>query len=220
MKNFEKIIVKNLFNNDKYAKEVSPFLSDKYAEDPVVGKIYGLFNKHITKYHSFPSMDEFVLTSIHDKEYSDKDSDDFMSYLDDVKKVEHDPFNHKSLVDLTEEHFKLTHMTSVVYKGVELLANKDKKNEKNMLPEMFRDALKLSFKNTVGIEYLTEESIDNQFDYYHTKEEKVSFHKHKTLNKKTNGGFGRKTVNLILGGTGVGKTLWLVDLGSDNCIYR
>ena len=211
----ERIIVKNLFTNERYAKEVSPFVEKKYAEESVVSDIYLYFREYISQYQSLPTIDNFVHYCRTNKKTNDVQVEKIKGYLKDVKNLDHDEFNHKSLVDLTEQHFQVTHMGDVVLKAAKILDSKDRNGEKHALPEMFRDALKLSFKNTVGVEYLSDQAIEEQFDFYHANESRLNFTKHHQLNTKLRGGLKRKSMNIILAGTNVGKTLWLADLTAD-----
>jgi len=69
---------------------------------------------------------------------------------------------------------------------------------------LLSDALAVSFDNHVGHDYI--ENADSRYDFYHRVEEKIPFDI-ELLNKITNGGVSKKTLNIILAGTGVGKSL-------------
>jgi replicative DNA helicase len=64
--------------------------------------------------------------------------------------------------------------------------------------------LGVTFDTHVGHDYL--EDSDARYDFYHRVEEKIAFDID-LLNKITNGGLSKKTLNIILAGTGVGKSL-------------
>jgi replicative DNA helicase len=52
------------------------------------------------------------------------------------------------------------------------------------------------------------EDSDARFDFYHTEEEKIPFDL-EYFNKITKGGLPNKTLNIVLAGTGVGKSLFM-----------
>jgi archaellum biogenesis ATPase FlaH len=71
---------------------------------------------------------------------------------------------------------------------------------------MLSDALAVSFDSSIGHDYL--EDFADRYEFYNRKEEKLSFDL-ELFNKITKGGLPRKTLNMILAGTGVGKSLFM-----------
>jgi replicative DNA helicase len=64
--------------------------------------------------------------------------------------------------------------------------------------------LAVSFDTSIGHDFI--EDAESRFEFYHRKEERLPFDID-YLNKITRGGLPRKTLNILLAGTGVGKTL-------------
>jgi len=75
------------------------------------------------------------------------------------------------------------------------------------------DALGVSFQTNIGHDYL--ENADQRFEFYHKIEDRVPFDL-EFFNKITKGGLPRKTLNIILAGTGVGKTLFMTHCAAAN----
>ncbi len=69
----------------------------------------------------------------------------------------------------------------------------------------------VSFDRNVGHDYI--ENADGRFDFYHEKEERIPFD-FEMLNTITKGGITNKTLNIILAGTGVGKSLAMCHFAS------
>ena len=69
----------------------------------------------------------------------------------------------------------------------------------------------MSFDPNVGHDYF--ENSDERFEFYHTIEDKIPFNL-KYLDLITKGGLPRKTLNVALAGTGVGKSLFMCHLGA------
>jgi replicative DNA helicase len=79
------------------------------------------------------------------------------------------------------------------------------------IPQILTNALGVSFDSNVGHDYL--ENAADRYDFYHRVEEKIPFDID-LLNKITNGGVSKKTLNIILAGTGVGKSLAMCHFAS------
>jgi replicative DNA helicase len=64
----------------------------------------------------------------------------------------------------------------------------------------------VSFDSNIGHDY--EDKLEDRFNFYHSTEEKIPFDLD-IFNKITKDGFSKKTLNLIIAGTGVGKSIFL-----------
>ena len=84
----------------------------------------------------------------------------------------------------------------------------DKKSQRSTgeIPELLKDALSVSFDTHIGHDVL--EDADARFDFYNMEEEKIPFDL-EYFNKITKGGLPNKTLNIVLAGTGVGKSLFM-----------
>jgi archaellum biogenesis ATPase FlaH len=91
----------------------------------------------------------------------------------------------------------------------------DKNSEiKGSIPKILSDALAVSFDSSVGHDFLLD--AESRFDFYHKREKRVPFSHLKYMNLITGGGTPAKTINVILGGTNVGKSLIMCDFAADN----
>ena len=80
---------------------------------------------------------------------------------------------------------------------------------------MLSDALGVSFDSHVGHNYI--DDSDARYEFYHRVEEKIPFDLD-MLNKITKGGLSKKTLNVVLAGTGVGKSLFMCHAAAANLI--
>jgi archaellum biogenesis ATPase FlaH len=108
------------------------------------------------------------------------------------------------LIDSTEKWCKDRAVYLAIMESIEIIDGKKKDKAEGAIPEILSDALGVSFDSNVGHDYI--ENSDERFDFYHKKEDKMPFDL-EMLNTITKGGVGRKTLNIILAGTGVGKSL-------------
>jgi replicative DNA helicase len=88
--------------------------------------------------------------------------------------------------------------------SIQILEGKDTDRGKGTIPNLLSDALGVSFDPHIGHDYI--DSWNNRFDFYHHIEKRIPFDL-TYFNKITNGGLPRKTLTVILAGTGVGKSL-------------
>ena len=88
--------------------------------------------------------------------------------------------------------------------SISIIDGKHKSLTKNALPDILTKALGVTFDTNVGHDYL--ENVEERYEFYHTEEEKIPFDI-ELLNEITKGGLSLKSLNIILAGTGVGKSL-------------
>ena len=88
--------------------------------------------------------------------------------------------------------------------SIHIADGNDKNKNRDAIPTILSDALSVSFDNHIGHDYL--QNYQERYDYYHQKEDKISFDLD-YLNRITNGGLPNKTLNILLAGPNVGKTL-------------
>tara|TARA_R110000796_G_scaffold217468_2_gene333529 strand:- start:1346 stop:1645 length:300 start_codon:yes stop_codon:yes gene_type:complete len=81
--------------------------------------------------------------------------------------------------------------------SIHIADGNDEKKSRDAIPSILSDALAVSFDNNIGHDYL--QNYEERYQYYHRKEEKVSFDL-EYLNKITSGGISNKTLTIALAG--------------------
>ena len=110
------------------------------------------------------------------------------------------------LLDETEKFCKDKAVYNAIIRSIEIIDGKSQNETKNAIPNILSDALAVSFDQQIGHDYFVD--ADERFDFYHKVEHKIPFDLD-LFNKITNGGVPNKTLNVILAGTGVGKSLFM-----------
>jgi archaellum biogenesis ATPase FlaH len=118
----------------------------------------------------------------------------------------HEEVNESWMLEQTEKFCKDKAVYNAILHSIRIIDGGDKVNTKDSIPSILSDALAISFDNHVGHDYI--EDSDARYDYYHRIEEKVPFDLD-MFNKITKGGLSKKTLNIVLAGTGVGKSLFM-----------
>ena len=99
--------------------------------------------------------------------------------------------------------------------SISIIDGKHKTLTPNALPDLLRDALGVSFDTNIGHDYI--ENFEERYEFYHRDEGRLPFDL-EYFNTITKGGVPNKTLNVILAGTGVGKSLFMCHCASANLL--
>jgi archaellum biogenesis ATPase FlaH len=87
------------------------------------------------------------------------------------------------------------------------------KLDKGAIPSILADALSVSFDNHVGHDFI--DDAEDRYDFYHRVEQRIPFDLD-YFNRITKGGLPQKSLNIVLAGTGVGKSLFMCHCAAAN----
>lgn len=209
----EQLIINQLVNNPEYSKNICPFLNINFVNDDITKIFFKKYSEFNLKYKKFPNWENICYEISNDKSIPSDTVNDIVSVLNGIKETKFEPHPIEWLTDTTEKYFQDTALQKAILKGAEILSDDDKKKkERHTLPELMKDALKISFRNTVGKEYGTEFTLDSQYDYYHHKDRKYPFPEWPYFTEVLKGGCAKKKLHLVLGSTSTGKTLYLLNI--------
>jgi len=196
----EILIIKNLFFNEPYTREVLPFIMPEYFSDEAERTLVTKIKTFITNFNHLPTREAIIIQVSNDTKLSQPTEDKIREIVSNLNNDEKsDP---KFLIEESQKFCQQKALVNAVYSTVDIL--EDPKKEKGIIPKLLSDALAVSFDPSVGHSYL--DDADARFETYHKTEEKFPFDL-SYFNKITRGGVPRKTLNVILAGTAVGKSL-------------
>lgn len=109
------------------------------------------------------------------------------------------------LVENTEKFCQEKAIYNAITESLEIMNGKGKLS-KGAIPTLLSDALAISFDPNVGHDYI--EQANERYEHYHRVEERLRFDLD-FFNKITKNGVPRKTLNVVMGGVGGGKSLTL-----------
>ena len=202
----EQTILKNLIYNDDYLRKVLPFLKTEYFTDRTDRTIFNEITSFTESYNSTPTIEAIVLAVKEKRNLTDEEVEKCETYLQEIEKTKGEESKVQWLVDKTEQFCQEKAIYNAVLASISILDGKDKTQDKGAIPKVLSDALAVSFDNSVGHDYL--ENSDERYEFYHKKEERIPFDLD-FFNKITKGGLPKKTLNIALAGTGVGKSLFM-----------
>ena len=207
----EPIILENLACNETYVRKVLPFIKKEYFTQHADKITYGLIASYFDKYNRCPTPQALViecesLTSINEETCR--------GVIEQISQWKNEPHvNLDWLVDHTEEFCQSRAIYNAVADSIRILDGKDDKQSKGSIPQLLSDALAVCFDSHVGHDFI--EDSDERYELYHRTEEKIPFDL-EYFNLMTKGGLSKKTLNVALAGTGVGKSMFMCHCAAHN----
>jgi replicative DNA helicase len=211
----ETTILKNLLQNEDYARKVLPFLNDEYFTENSDKIVFNQINNFILKYNSLPNK-EALNIELGDAKITEEDFKDSVNLITEISKDVQEFADLSWLLDSTEKFCQDKAIYNAVVESISILDNPKSTADKGAIPEILSDALSVSFDPHVGHDYI-DDSAD-RYDYYHRVEERIPFDLD-YFNRITKGGLPQKTLNICLAGTGVGKSLFMCHVAS-SCLAQ
>jgi hypothetical protein len=213
MISFELIIFKNFFENKEYTSKVLPYLKSSYftvqRQDQKI--VFNLIKNYVKQYKRMPTYSGIkTMLQKHDK-ISETIFTDSVKLIEQVEQMKLDDWDFQWLIDETEEFCRMAALEIEIVNGMDRIDNKEKLSD---IPDRMKKALSIDFNVTLGLDYFSEEEIDNRWTRYHEKKYKFPC-KIEGIQQITNGGIERKTLNILMGFLGTGKTSSLVSLACD-----
>lgn len=203
----EKTILENLLLSDNYMRKVIPHLQKDYFSDNDA-IIFNMIKKYVEKYSKAPTPSALKI-DLESKKLRLETINDCKALIDSF--AEKQTAQDEWLVDKTEEFCKDKAIYNAIMRSINIIDGNEKTLEKGVIPELLSDALSVSFDSSVGHDF--KDDAEKRYEFYHTETERIQCDL-SMLNKITGGGLKRKTLNVILAGTGVGKTFFMCHLAS------
>ena len=202
-----------LVNNEDFARKVLPHMKRDYFSDKTERTVFEEIAKFVDKYNKIPTQTSL---EIEVQGRKDLNEEEFKKVVAVIQTLVSTDVDFDWLVNTTEQFCKDRAVYNAIVEGIQIIEGKDKKRDADAIPSILTDALAVGFDNRVGHDYLLD--ADERYDYYHTVEEKIPFDL-EFFNRITKGGLPPKTLNIVLAGTGVGKSLFMCHVAA-NCLSQ
>jgi replicative DNA helicase len=206
----EKLLLQNLATNEEFSRKVLPFLKDDYFQSRSQKTLFNVISSFIEKYNALPSKAaieiEIDKTNLTDQEIKDVQED--INYFYETSEQHEIDW----LVSESEKFCQDKAIFNAITQSIKILEGTSKQ-DKGAIPEILSDALGVSFDSHVGHDFL--EDFENRYEYYHRKERRIPFDL-EYFNKITKDGIPSKTLNVIIAGTNVGKSLFMCHAAAAN----
>ena len=206
--NLEQTILRNLLTDEKYMRKVLPFIRPDYFEG-IYRILFREAGKFVAKYNKLPNAETFKI----ELDQSDKLSDEQYNMASDIvpQLFVGEKVDDKWLLDTTEKWCQDRAIYLAIMESISIIDGKHEQLTKGALPDLLTKALGVGFDLKVGHDYV--ENAEDRYEFYHTEEDRLPFDL-EYFNTITKGGVPRKTLNIALAGTGVGKSLFMCHVAS------
>lgn len=211
----EKAIFNNLLNNETYGRKVIPFLKTEYFHSHVDKVVFELIDNYVGEYNAFPTKEAMLIDLDRKDNISDEQFQDCKNEIESIPNQSDNMTNTDWLIDQTEKFCQQKAIFNAISESIKIMDDKSGNYSVGSIPQLLSDALGVSFDSSIGHDFL--DDTDSRFEFYHRKEERIPFDID-YLNKITRGGLPNKTLNIILAGTGVGKSLAMCHMAAANLV--
>jgi replicative DNA helicase len=208
----ELVILRHLLNDEDFTRRTLPYLKSEYFHDRLEKTVYQEIDKFVNKYNSLPTKEALTLEMDQRNDLSDEE---FSNASRLISSLDGEEVDRQWLTDTTEKWCQEKAIYNAIMNSIAILDGNDTKKDKGAIPELLSDALGVSFDPNIGHDFL--EDYDSRYEFYHRVEERIPFDLD-YMNRITKGGLPNKTLNIILAGTGVGKSLAMCHMASANLI--
>lgn len=210
MSRIETTILSNLIHDEEYSRKVIPFLKKEYFAD----RIESIVSEEILKFfETFTKLATPEILSIEISNRRDINATELTQAQTLVESLSFNEINQTWLINETESFCKQRAVYIAILDSIQIIEGKDKVHTQEAIPNLLSEALSICFDTNVGHDYLND--VDERFEFYRRVEEKIPFDID-ILNKITAGGLSRKSLNIFLAGTGVGKSLVMCHMAASS----
>ena len=209
----EQKILSNLIFDENYCRKVIPFIKKEYFSERKEVILADEIVSFFTKYNKPASREILQIEVSNRKDLNDKELSELGDFIGTLSQ---EPVNADWMLEHTEKFCKDRAIYNGVLSAIRIIDGNDKQHTQDAIPSILSDALAVSFDNHIGHDYLDDHN--ERYDFYHRVEEKIPFDLD-MFNKITKGGLSKKTLNICLAGTGVGKSLFMCHVGA-GCLIQ
>ena len=206
----EHTILRNLLTNEPFMRKTIPFLRSEYFHDAVQRTVYEEISSFVEKYNQCPTQESLSI-DLSKKKLSDEIFKGSVGLINELT-PEEPATDLQWLCDQTEQFCQDKAVYNSIMKSIEIFDGKAKE-DKGAIPQLLSDALSVSFDPNIGHDYVKDSEA--RYEWYHKKETKIEFDLD-YFNKITDGGLPDKTLNIVMAGTGVGKSLFMCHCAASN----
>jgi len=214
MVKIEELILRNLLMNEGYVRKTLPFLKSEYFDENTEREVFNAVNDFFLKYNNIPTKESLTIEIDSNKYLSEQEFDKTTQLIGKLYATDNKT-DDQWLLDNTEKFCQEKAIYNGIRESISILDDKSGKKSKGSIPVILSDALSVSFDSHIGHDFFGD--VEERFDFYHRKEEKVPSDLD-YFNKITNNGIAKKSLTIILAGINVGKSLAMCHMAAANLL--
>lgn len=211
-----KTILSNVLYNSEYFRIVWPHLYHEYFERQD-RTVFNIIKRYYDEHKAVPSKNALIISL---EAMTQISQDEFDRSKDLITGLETTPEDLEWLVKETEKFCRDKAIYNATSRAIEIQENaalpRDEQDKKmpdlGVIPDLLQSAISITFDTSVGHDFF--EDYETRWEMYREKAMKVPFGI-RILDLITKGGVERRTLNLIMAGVNVGKSLGLCHLAAN-----
>ena len=211
--NLEKKILKHLLYDDEFVRKTIPFIKEDYFQDITEKTVYKQIVDYILKYKSSPTVDALKIEVDSISNLNQEQHKKVVDYVDELAYNDVSEKDTEWLIENSEQFCQEKAVYNAIMESIQILDDDTKALDKGAIPQILADALSVSFDNHVGHDFIAD--AEERYEFYHRVESSIPFDLD-YMNRITKNGLPNKTLNIILAGTGVGKSLAMCHFAAAN----
>lgn len=211
----DQVILKNLIGNEEYTRKTLPFLKEEYflSEDNKV--LFRTIRDFVVKYNTNPTHESLLVEISSQQGFREEVVRSIKQNIESFKDYKEEN-NIDWLITSTEKFCQEKGIYIALMKSIDIMNDNKSQHSKGMIPQLLSDALAISFDPNIGHSYT--EDFEQRYEYYHRVQEKIPFDLD-FFNKITKNGLPKKTLNICMGSTGGGKSLFMCHVAA-SCLNQ
>jgi replicative DNA helicase len=214
MTDVEKLILHNLIKNETYSRKVTPFIKREYFHDRSLRFVFETIHDFIIKYNNLPTKEALYIILDKNKSITQEEMKRVSNIVEEISNNQ-EQCDIEWLMSETEDFCKEKAVYNAIMESIQIIDGKTQQSQ-GSIPDILSKALAVSFDVHIGHDYI--EDYERRYEFYHTVEKRIPFDL-EFFNQITNGGTPSKTLNIVMAGTGVGKSLFLCHHAA-NCLKQ
>lgn len=206
----ETLVLGSLLNSEDYMRKVLPYMREEYFHDQTEQQVFREYKRFVDKYNTAPTLEALTINFNRRDDLSDDSFDQIVGVMKDMQEFDASKQDMKYLVETSEKWCQDRAIYNAIQKSIKIFDGREQIS-RDMIPDILSDALRVSFDSNVGHDFINDH--EDRFEFYHNEEERVPTGL-EYFDLITMNGFPKKTLNVILAGTNVGKTLVMCSLAA------
>ena len=202
-------VLNHLLNDESFCRRVIPFLKKEYFEGEH-RVVFDLIVDFVSTHNKLPTSKilEIELTGV-------QAPDDLLNrsshLITEIK--ERSDIETEWLIKESEKWCQEKAIYGAIMDSIQIIDGKKPELQAGAIPDILSQALGVSFDQDIGHDYI--DNSEDRYNFYNKVEERIPFDLD-YFNKITKGGLPKKSLNICLAGTGVGKSLFMCHCSAAN----
>ena len=207
----EHLVLGGLVQSSDFIRDVIPYLEEDYFKDMADHAVFTTIKKFVTEYSAPPKRTSLMHEISESSEISDKVRMDALTVVEEIYDVNIPELEYKWLTKQAESFCQNKAIYNAIQKAIGIYDGSEHTLTPHAIPDMLKHAVGISFDTQIGKDLF--DDVEARYEYYSSPENRIPFDID-VLNRITSGGCPRKTLNVLVAGINVGKTMGMAHLAA------